>query len=137
MKRAMMLGALFVGACAATGSAQRAPDPDARPYLEARAIGEPRTCLARSADIEGTTGLSRQYMLFRMRGGALYRAEFSNSCPAAARDEAFSRTSTVGSFCANEILTFFDPVSGTPLGSCTITSFTEIENPKNASRAGE
>ncbi|MGB3722765.1 MAG: hypothetical protein WA979_08105 [Pacificimonas sp.] len=130
MIRITLTGTLLLAACATTGDSARAPDPDAVPYIEAAATGEPQSCLIRSSDIRSTEGLSRQFMLFRMRGGDLYRAEFNNSCPGSARDEAFSRTSTIGSFCKHEILNFFDPVSNAPLGSCTIKEFVPIEDPK-------
>jgi hypothetical protein len=127
----VLIVATTLSACAA--STDGPPDGTSteaeNPLATVAATGPSRSCLQIS-QIDSTEGISDRAIIFRMRGGDLYRNELNANCPGARRDMAFSYSTTIGQICRGEILTFFDPPVRAQYGSCALGDFVPI--PKDA-----
>ncbi|MBV7257328.1 hypothetical protein KCG44_11085 [Pacificimonas sp. WHA3] len=116
---------LAMTACATDGQTERAnaPLPAA---ATADAIGAPVGCI-NSGLIASTKGITRNHMMFEMKGGRLYRNELSGSCPNAVRGDPYRYVNPQGtSLCRGQIITYFDASSGMDMGSCVLGDFTPI-----------
>ena len=120
-----VLVAALAGACvSASEPAELSADGQARlgAELAGRTAGEPRTCLVQR-DIRHTRTIADGVMLFEGVGDTLWVNRGSGGCSALRFGRAFHTVTPSTSLCRGDVVTVFDPVSGTEYGGCSLADF--------------
>ena len=118
------VGALAATAFAAPATTERAARQMER-MLSGKTPGEPQDCIW-LREIDGTTIIDSQTILYRERRDTVYRNEIPDGgCPGLQNDRAFAtmQPSDVR-LCEGETIRVFDPQTGVEYGTCSIGEFT-------------
>lgn len=111
-----------------------APDKPVPPQLQGRVTGKPVSCVS-ITQIDDTDRVTDDVILFRMKGGRVYRNDLPIACPRLSRSgSAISYRVPTGSLCSGQIINVFDPSSGLGYGSCNLGRFTPYELPPKPKR---
>ena len=120
-----VLVAVLAAACMSAGSpaelsaeAQAALDSE----LAGRTAGPAATCVPQR-DIRHTRTVAGRVMLFEAVGDVLWVNRGSGGCSALRFGRAFHTTTPSTSLCRGDVVTVFDPVSGTEFGGCSLDDF--------------
>ena len=90
--------------------------------LAGRTAGPAATCLPQR-DIRQTRTIAGGVMLFEGRNDTLWVNRASAGCAALRHGRAFHTVTPSTSLCSGDIVTVFDPVSGTEFGGCHLDHF--------------
>ena len=118
-----ILAAGLVAGCAAEPAFERA-GPMPAPVVEAmqgRVAGPPLACVRQSG--LRSNRVVAGAVLFEGPGGVVYVNRGLGGCPGLALGRAIRTSTPTGSLCRGDIVTAFEPVSGSEFGSCTLGEF--------------
>ena len=120
--------ALLLIAAAAIGSAAPAPVDRAGPTpgaiahaMRGRTAGPPVPCIS-TLGLRNTRAIAGA-LLFEARGGIVYVNEGVAGCRALAFGRAIRTGGPSGRLCRGDIVTAFEPVSGSEFGGCALGDF--------------
>ncbi|MGE5234859.1 MAG: hypothetical protein ACM3O7_00750 [Acidobacteriota bacterium] len=134
MKAVIMLSAVILAAgCTSSGAptagerarAQAAEDQAGlAAALKGRIAGTPQDCVS-LAELGGNRSYGREVVVFRGRtDDVVYVNRPLAGCPTLDVGRALKTRTTTTQLCRGDIVTVFDPVSGTDYGSCSLGAFT-------------
>ncbi len=123
MRKLLFLAASALAACvapASEGPSPAAEDELAR-ALEGRAAGEPMACV-RLTELGGNRSAG-DAIIFDGRGSRIYVNRPAGGCPDLNFGRALRVRSSTGQLCRGDIVTIFDPTTGTDYGGCGLGDF--------------
>jgi len=123
MKLLALVLAAFPAASAAQAPVERAgPTPSAIAHaMRGRTAGPPVACISQFG-LRNTRAIAGA-LLFEGPGGIVYVNEGVAGCRALAFGPAFRTRGPTGRLCRGDIVTAFEPVSGTDYGGCALGEF--------------
>ena len=119
----LTLACVAIG-CAAAGSTAMSPDAQGRldRALAQRTAGPAVDCVS-ERDLRSHRAVTDDAILFEANGGTLYLNRLSGGCEGLGHGRAFRTTTPVSRLCRGDIITVFDPVSGSEYGGCSLGEF--------------
>ena len=122
MRHAILVPALLAAGCMAEAPVST-PEGEAQiaAALAGRTAGAPLECVS-SRDIRGPRIVGGA-LIFDTGGSTVYLNRASGGCALFDEGRAVRTRTTTGRLCRGEIVTIFDPVSGTEFGGCTLGQF--------------
>ncbi|QLC24847.1 hypothetical protein HFP57_07270 [Parasphingopyxis algicola] len=100
-------------------------------WQQARAVGEPVTCVALS-QIRNTRVHDDRTIDFHMTGGRIYRNTLPRECNGLGFEEAFSYQTSLSRLCSTDIITVIRTGGGAISGpSCGLGQFQPVEFPED------
>ena len=122
-----VLAALAAG-CAMSGAAGPSPEVEAdlARALEGRVAREPVSCV-RLADLGGNRSVGEDAIIFEGNGRRLYVNRPVGGCPSLEFGRALRVRSSTGQLCRGDIVSVFDPTTGTDYGGCGLGEFTPYD----------
>jgi len=121
--------AALAGGCAMSadpGPSPAAADELAR-ALEGRVAGAPVSCV-RLTELGGNRSAG-DAIVFDGRGSRIYVNRPAGGCPSLNFGRALRTRPTTGQLCRNDIVTVFDPATGTDYGGCGLGDFIPYDRP--------
>ncbi|HVN32026.1 MAG TPA: hypothetical protein VMT45_08555 [Thermoanaerobaculaceae bacterium] len=110
------------GAPAQTQAAKH--EGDLTEALSGRIAGPPQDCVG-EADLAGNTAYGKGVIVFRSHTDeTLYVNRPAVGCPGLDFGRAIKTRTPSARLCRGDVITVFDPVSGTEYGSCSLGEFT-------------
>lgn len=126
LKKAMILGLIWVGGCATT-NAEPVNGAAAAKLAEYGRTGDVRSCI-NVRQISNIDAVDEKTLLIRTGVNDYYVSDLSSRCHGVT--SSFNRieyTTSTGQLCRNEILRIVDNSSGMLSGSCGMGSFERLE----------
>lgn len=114
--------ALLAGGCAMGEPVERSGEARLAADLDMRMRGEPQTCVALRR-LGGNRAFGEGGILFEGTGHTVYVNRPPGGCPSLRFGRALRVRTTGAQLCAGEIVSVFDPVSGTEFGGCALGEF--------------
>jgi hypothetical protein len=96
--------------------------------LAGRTAGPATTCVPQR-DIRHTRTIADGVMLFEGRNDTLWVNRGSGGCAALRFGRAFHTVTPSTSLCRGDVVTVFDPTSGTEFGGCSLDDFVPYRRP--------
>ncbi len=123
MRKQLLLPALALAACVAPDSERPSPAAAAElaRALDGRVAGEPIACV-RLTELGGNRSAG-DAIVFDGRGGRIYVNRPAGGCPSLDFGRALRTRPTTGQLCRGDIVTVFDPATGTEYGGCGLGDF--------------
>ena len=126
LKKALLLGLVWLGGCATTG-AELVDEAAAAKFAEYQRTGEVRSCMS-VRQIASIDAVDEKTLLIRSGVNDYYVSDLSSRCRGVT--STFNRieyATSSGQLCRNEILKIVDNSSGMLSGSCGMGSFERLE----------
>ena len=121
------LAALAAG-CAISDTPAPSPAAEAAlaRALEGRVARPPVSCV-RLTDLGGNRSAGEDAIIFQGNGRRLYLNRPAGGCPSLDFGRALRVRSSTGQLCRGDIVTVFDPTTGTEHGGCGLGEFTPYD----------
>jgi hypothetical protein len=121
---ALLVAVAAAGGLSAGKPAELSAEGQARldAELAGRTAGAARTCIVQR-DIRHTRTIADGVMLFEGPNDVLWVNRGSGGCAALRHGRAFHTVTPSTSLCRGDVVTVFDPVSGTEFGGCSLDDF--------------
>jgi hypothetical protein len=121
---ALLCSSLLLAACASTSGENVGPPKELDAYTK---TGRTETCLG-LASIGETRVLDDEHILFIMRGGnPTYLNKLPRRCNQLGFNRSFSYSTSLTKLCSTDIITVLDTADASPLSSCGLGVFEELE----------